>query len=141
MSDYLFWFRINTFWIIFYSISLLLLIILFNKLSYDLMQFMSEKLGLYFILYRCVTSIVIEIFNLWKKRICIYCIIFKKNIRVEYYTICNSSNPLLTDTVLSGLFILGFPLQFYLFGRGFHTLVSNILFPSVIEVGSHTLKN
>ena len=53
--------------------------------------------------------------------------------------ICNSPNPPLVDIVLFGLSLLAFPWSFKtrLLGRGFDTLIRNVLFPFPTNVGSH----
>ena len=48
---------------------------------------------------------------------------------------CNSSSPTLTDIVLFGLLLKVF--KTHLLGRGLHTLVKNVLFSSLNDVGSH----
>ena len=50
-------------------------------------------------------------------------------------TICNNQNPLLADIVLLTGFSQSFEMR--LLRRDFHTLVSNVLFSSPINVGSH----
>ena len=50
-------------------------------------------------------------------------------------TICNSSSPQLTDIVLFGLSLKVFKTR--LLGGDVHTLVTNVLFSSLINVGSH----
>ena len=54
-------------------------------------------------------------------------------------TICNSSSPLLADIVFFGLSLSGLPQGFKtrLLGGGFHTLIKNISFSSLANVGSH----
>ena len=55
-------------------------------------------------------------------------------------TICNSSGPSLVDIVqfdLSCIVVSFTVFKTRLPGRGFHTLIRNVLFPSSIYVGSH----
>ena len=57
-------------------------------------------------------------------------------------TICNSPSPPLVNIVFFGLSLSGFLSKFlkcicYLLGRGFHTLIKNVSFPSLTDVGSY----
>ena len=56
---------------------------------------------------------------------------------------CNSPSPSpsppIVDIVLFGLSLLSFPPDFktHPLGRGFHTFIRNVSFPSLTDVGSH----
>ena len=54
-------------------------------------------------------------------------------------TNCNSPNPPLIDIVVFGLFLMSSSQSFKtcMLGRGFHTLIRNVSFPSPTDVGSH----
>ena len=59
---------------------------------------------------------------------------------LPHICIWNSLSPPLVDIVLFGLFLFELSLKIFkmrLLGRGFHTLIKNVLFHSPADVGSH----